>query len=114
MRSELTCEHCGKPIKGRRRHKARFCGGVCRQAAYRRRKAGVAEDQPKLAREGVESTKFTGWKRRRTFYDVKRQEEREADQRDRERRAAEDQKPKAAPKKARTAKKKAPAKRKRR
>ena len=31
---------------------ARFCGPACRQAAYRRRKAGAAEDTPRQPKGG--------------------------------------------------------------
>jgi hypothetical protein len=54
-RTELTCAHCGRkivtaiqglfnnpPVGSPRR----FCSGACRQAAWRRRRAGVDETAP--------------------------------------------------------------------
>ena len=37
----IHCAHCDEPIEGRRRS---FCDDSCRAAAYRRRKAGLAEN----------------------------------------------------------------------
>ena len=44
--SNFACEYCGFELTGRRRHSARFCSSQCRQAAYRRRQAGLPEDLP--------------------------------------------------------------------
>ena len=43
---EFTCLQCDKPLTGRRRYKARFCGSACRQRAYRRRAVGLPETLP--------------------------------------------------------------------
>jgi hypothetical protein len=37
----IHCAHCDEPLEGRRRS---FCDDACRAAAYRRRKAGLAEN----------------------------------------------------------------------
>jgi hypothetical protein len=37
----VECAHCHADLEGRRRG---FCNGRCRQAAYRRRRAGLPED----------------------------------------------------------------------
>jgi hypothetical protein len=60
-RDGFTCEHCGRfcvtavdgvfstPKAGSAR---RFCDPACRQAAWRRRRAGVAENTPRQQRGG--------------------------------------------------------------
>ncbi len=60
-REGFTCDSCGRfivtavdglwsaPTVGSPR---RFCDPACRQAAYRRRRAGVAEDTPRQATGG--------------------------------------------------------------
>ncbi len=54
-RVEFTCAHCGRSIttsidglfhNPNRGSTQRFCDHACRQAAYRRRRAGVTENTP--------------------------------------------------------------------
>lgn len=43
--SDRRCAHCGRVLVY---GTARFCSRICRQRAYRRRKAGVPEDAPPI------------------------------------------------------------------
>ncbi len=60
-REGFTCGSCGRPVvtaieglftSAKTGSPARFCGPACRQAAYRRRQAGVAENVPLQRRGG--------------------------------------------------------------
>jgi hypothetical protein len=42
------CAHCGRELRPGRRKSARFCDGVHRQRAYRRRRVAVPETRPRL------------------------------------------------------------------
>lgn len=43
-----VCAHCGRELRPGRRKSARFCDGVHRQRAYRRRRVAVPETRPRL------------------------------------------------------------------
>jgi hypothetical protein len=45
----MECAHCHRPMSGRRRT---YCDRACKMRAYRRRRAGVAEDAVPEGRRG--------------------------------------------------------------